>query len=1014
MGSLKPWIALFAVGAIGAAAYFLTSAGDALDYESTDRTAPESTTNEAAPIAPTVADSAEEPEAVALDRAAVESAPTPESAAKTAKRAANCTVTGRVVDEAGRPLAGVPVRVDTIGAMVIIDESGQRQGPGERKTTTGRDGRFELKDVVAGFGFSVKAEPTNLVLASKPLSRPEGGTLDVGDLVCEIGGTLVGRVVDDTGNGIAGAEVRAWTVDKPAAGGAGMILLGDGGAESARTAKTDAAGSFQISGLKSGEVAFSASAEGYTRESKKGVSLKKGETTPEMKLALSSGLTIEGVIVDRAGRALAGAKVNIMETIVDLSEGGFSSELQKSREIVADGNGNFRIAGLKTANYHVLGSADGYLSTTEESVPAGTRDLRVELDKAGMLHGYVRNSTNGSPVSDFQVTVRSEDAIGMVFVPGRNRADVVYGDKAAAVAGLADGNGLFAIPTAPGRKLVVEIRADGYAASEEISIDVPPGASIRKDIEIVPEIRLSGIVYTPDGEPAPDAIVSLTEKTAADAPSRGVFRARRVTADVDGEGGSDIHFDGQMPTARTDAEGRFTLKGLKPGDYAVGAQHKIWADSDPQSVALKIGDDIDGLELALKVAGILTGVAHDSEGKPLAGARVNLTPRAPKGDGEFAMLAGMSLPGGDPHGSDKSLSATSGSDGSYRIEGITPGEYLVDLVKPQTGGSGGGAFFAMAAFGGEAKGVPVTIEAGAEAQQDLFLPATGRVHGAVSETGGPLEGVSVSLKKADQGFFPMPAASAKTDARGRFELADVEPGEYTLSVKPAGAAAPIERKIDVRARQTANEDIRLPTGAMRGKVRDISSNKPLAGVTIEVKKHRDANDPAAPPSERRAVSMVMIASGGSGGATQTMTFGDEQELVKTDADGNFEVRYLEPGDYDVEIRGAGISPDKKERVTVREGAITEQVDFDATRGATLILTAKPANPDEPLMFVIAEVTATNDPSDSRREAGGGDSITIEGLKPGTYRVKLSSNELEGETTVTVESGDVTPIEVTLH
>lgn len=1016
MGSPKTWIALLAVAAVGAIAYLLSTGSEtAIPAESSESSSAPAEEPEV-PIAPSIADP-DAPEsnegAADLSRAAVESAPSPATDAKTGKRLANCTVAGRVVDEAGRPLAEVPVRIDTIGDMVIVDENGQRQGPGERKTKTGRDGRFELKDVVPGFGFSVKAEAPGLVLASKPLARQDGGVLDVGDLVCEIGGTLVGRVVDDSGNGIAGAEVRAWTVEKPAAGGAGMILLGDAGGDSARSTKTDASGSFRIAGLKSGEIAIAASAEGFTRESKKGVALKKGESSAEIKIALSSGLAIEGIVVDRSGRALGGANVRIMETVVDLSEGGISSELQKSREVVADGNGNFRIGGLKSASYHVFGSADGHLPTTKESVPAGTRDLRVELDAAGMLVGYVRNATDESPVSDFEVIVRSEERMGFLFVPGRARSGVLYGEKAAAAAGLADAKGLFAVPSAPGRKLAVEIRASGYAASEEISVDVPPGATTRRDFELVPEIRLSGIVYTPQGDPLPGALVSASEKTAAGAPGGFQFRARRVTRDIDAGGAGDVHIDGEQAPERTDSEGRFTLKGLKPGDYEVAARHETWADSDPVGVTLKLGDDVEGIELTMKVAGVLTGIAHDADGNPLQGASIRLSPQG--GDeGDLPMLAGISIPGGGPFGG-KASWATSEADGSYRIEGIAPGEYLAELTKPRAEGAAGGfAFLAVAGAGGAGKGVPVKIEAGEETRQDLFLPATGRVRGTVTETNGPLEGVSVSLKKEDQGFLPMPAASAKTDSRGRFELEDVEPGEYTLAVKAAGAAAPLERKVNVRARETLDEDVRLPTGAMRGKVRDIASNKPLAGVTIEVKKHVDEDSAAtAPQRPRRAMSMVMIADGGSGGAMQTMTFGDEEELVKTDADGNYEVRFLEPGEYDVEIRGGGVAPDKKERVTVREGAISEKVDFDATRGATLVITGKPADDDESLMFVVAEVTPTDDPTASRREAGGGSSIRVDGLKPGTYKVKLTSNQLAGETTVTVASGDVTPVEITL-
>lgn len=1019
MGSMQALVALIAVVAIGAVAYVMSSGGGAsysaepspLEVDATENVASEAQK-------PTIADPSIPPvEESTPTRAVAETdAANLASGATASRKLQACTVTGRVIDDAGNPLRGVPVKVSTLGEMVIIDESGQRQGPGERTTKSGVDGRFELKDVMAGFGFSVKAEPAGLVAASKPLPNQSGGTLDLGDLVCEIGGTLVGRVIDESGNGIAGAEVRAWSVDTTVGGGAGLLFLGDGGSNNGKVGKTDAAGAFQITGLKSGEIALSASAEGFTRESAKGIALKKGESTPEVKVALSSGLAIEGLVIDRSGGAVADATVRIMETVVDLSEGGFSSELQKSREIKTDGNGNFRIAGLKSANYHVLGNATGYLPTTKESVPAGSKDVRIELDRSGMVHGYVRNSTTNKAVEDFEVHVSSEEGFGFGFVPGRGRTEVVYGEKAAAITGLADSDGLFAIPSAPGRSITLDFTANGYAGGTSVRVDVPPGEKIRRDVDLVPEIRLSGIVYTPNGDPLPDALVSIEEKTATGGDEARTFvRARRAVAAADVDHG-EVHFEGEQPTDRTDAEGRFALKGLKPGDYELFARHSLWAESDRLSVELAVGDDLEGLELSLKAAGVLIGVAHDADGKPFGGARITVEPkRTASGDGEVVMAGGFAgVPGEEMFGGGKTKSATAAADGTFRVEGLAPGDYFANLKKPPTAGPGGGAFsISMLGTPGEQKGALVKIEAGEETEHDLFLPPTGRVRGTVTETNGPLEGVAVSLKKSSEDFFPMAVASAKTDGRGHFEMADIEPGEYKLSIKPAGAAAPLERKVVVRGREVVDEDVKLPTGAVRGKVRDVDSNRGIAGVVVEVRKHRDPNSTAnEPPQERRMMAMMMVNDGG-GGAVQTMKFGDDQELVKTDADGNYEVRFLEPGDYDVEIHGAGISPDKKDGVTVREGATTERVDFDAIRGATLLITAIPANSDDSIAFVTAEVAPTNDPTNTRREATGGNAITIDGLKPGTYTVSLRSNDLAGETTVTVESGDVKPLEITL-
>jgi protocatechuate 3,4-dioxygenase beta subunit len=1010
MGSMKLLLSAIAVLAVAGAAYLLSAGGSTYTTNEGESAADRATESPSVTAPPVETTTDSPPDATGATRATVEESPTPVALDSAAAKSSSCDVTGRVVDEAGRPLAGVPVAIATLGDMVIIDADGQRQGPREKATKTGNDGRFALKDVVPGFGTSVRAAPEGLVAATKPLQRQDGGTLDVGDLVCEVGGTLVGRVVSDAGTPIAGAEVRAWTTERASSGEIGLLVLGDTGGANAERVITDGSGGFRFTGMKPGDAVVSAVAEGFTRESVKGIAVKKGETSPEVKVALGSGLSIEGLVVDAGGRPLDGAKISILETVVDLSEGGMSHEYQKSREVTTDAGGNFRLGGLKPMAYHVTATAEGHYSATRDSVAAGTKDVRVTLEKSGLVYGYVRDVTNNSPVSNFEVRVNRNDS-GFPFDAVRygNAPSVIYGDKAAKLVGAASSEGLFAIPSSPSRSLRLDIEADGYATGTSVDVTVPAGDRVMRDIELTPEIRLSGIVMTPAGDPLPDAIVSIDHLSVGDANGGFAFRARAIRA----EPGGDIHFDGQMPHARSDAEGRFTLKGLKPGDFEVRATHEKWAPAEKVTVKLELGRSVEDLELVVSEAGVLAGVAHDAEGKPTGGLMVSMTTKKQIATGG-TFLSASSIGGdlaSDMNG--RPLAAKSNPDGTYRIDGIEPGDYFVTVKKPADPGIGGMAMIAYAETGGDKpKGVPVTIEAGQETQQDLFVPPTGRVRGTVTEATGPVAGVSVSLE-IKGGFFPQAAASGTTDDRGHFELSDVEPGEYTLKIKPAGAAIPVERKVEVRARETIDEDLLLPTGAIRGQVRDRDSNKGLANVVIDVKPHRDAAEQAEERTERR-MSMVMINAGGGGGGVQTMTFGDEEQLVKTDADGNYELKYLAAGDYDIEIRGGGVAPEKKERVAVGEAKVTEHVNFDAIRGATLVVTAKPGNSDDIIQFIMVEVTSTANASESRNEASGGNVSTIEGLKPGTYKLKVTSNDIEGETTVTVVSGETKPVEVTLE
>ncbi len=1019
MNPLRALFIVIALAAIGGVAYFMTTTSSAPDdsvaqHGKQDAGKTESNAPLDAPKIENGADKAEPEAAQTPTRAAAESAPNATGPKEAASRA-TCRVVGRVVDDGGAPLAGIPVSIATINGLVIIDEKGDRQAPRDKGTKSGPDGRFALEGVHAGFGTSVRVEPDKLVIAEKPVPKQDGGVIDLGDFVCATGGTLVGRVVNEAGNPIAGANVEAWTVEK-GKGSAGLFMIGDGGQQKSRKTVSDGSGNFRIDGLAPGEAALSVAAEGHTREFKKGVEVKRAEISPEVLVALSSGASIEGVVLDSAGHAIPDAKVRIMETVLDLTEGGLSNQVQQSREVAADASGNFKLTGLKDSAYHVVGRAPGYLPVTKESVASGSKDVRITLERSGIVYGYVRSSKDKKPVEKFSVRLENVGFGGPVFIPIRDsQTEAVYGVEAAKLVGVAESAGLYAFTALPSEGIRLNFEADGFASGAGTELTVKGNSKVQQDVELQPEIRLSGIVLGSDGKGVEGAQVVLSKHSDEAADTGGgarVFTRRARLAGPSRAAPALAFGDGEEPVTTSGPDGKFTLKGLHAGDFDLVANHPNWAPADRMPVTLKDGDDLEGVKLELKEAGVLIGVAYDADGKPFANGIVSVNPKRQGGDGNSISAIGgafadTSLPGlpGSP------LVATSGADGKFRIGGIPPGQYLATLKAPQKA-SGGTAVFMSVNGGPEQKGKPVAIEAGQETEQDLFLTPTGKVAGTVTEAGKPIANVIVSLKEKGS-FMPMDIGNGKTDDRGHYEIADVEPGEYTLSVKPAGAAIPVVKKVGIRPRETVDADIGMPTGGMSGKVRDRDSSKGLPNVTVEVRKHRAKSGGDDAPQEARSVGIVMISAGGGGGGMQTMKFGDEEDSVKTDAEGNYVVRFLEPGDYDVEIKGAGISPDKRESVSVAEGKVVPNVNFDAIRGASLIITAKPAN-DEPLQFVTLEIHPTDKPDEQRREASGGNSITVDGLKPGEYTLTVSSGQFEGTATVTLASGEKKPIEVPLH
>jgi len=145
---------------------------------------------------------------------------------------------GRVVDEELRPLAGVRVRVGPLsgelaryglpelvagGAFGAVDERGGGVTLFElpdwisaleprlplATTTSGADGRFALERVPAGSLAVLLDRPGRAPRLARSIELAAGAREDLGDLELGAGRALSGRVLDERGAPVAGAEVRA-------------------------------------------------------------------------------------------------------------------------------------------------------------------------------------------------------------------------------------------------------------------------------------------------------------------------------------------------------------------------------------------------------------------------------------------------------------------------------------------------------------------------------------------------------------------------------------------------------------------------------------------------------------------------------------------------------------------------------------------------------------------------------------------------------------------------------------
>jgi Carboxypeptidase regulatory-like domain len=262
-------------------------------------------------------------------------------------------VFGFVRSEAGKPIAGARVsRSKAAGgrdpatairqiAIAVSGDSGEMisfgGGGGE---LTDAEGYFEMTRVPPGtYKLTAKVKGTAGAVREQVVVA-EGGRTGPIRLVTSAGLEISGVVVDEMGQPVAGASVRA---------------LRSGSQSSART---NAAGAFKLTGLAPGKVrlmVFGGGRGGWMGGGKP-VSQEAEAGSSGVRIVLRKGLTLAGRLVDSTtGAQVTGARVSLVSKVGDTM----------NRRMTIGMNGSFRFTGLKPGEYSVEVTARGYQQAAE-------------------------------------------------------------------------------------------------------------------------------------------------------------------------------------------------------------------------------------------------------------------------------------------------------------------------------------------------------------------------------------------------------------------------------------------------------------------------------------------------------------------------------------------------------------------------------------------------------------------------------------------------------------------------
>lgn len=297
------------------------------------------------------------------------------------------------------------------------------------------------------------------------------------------------------------------------------------------------------------------------------------------------------------------------------------------------------------------------------------------------------------------------------------------------------------------------------------------------------------------------------EKTSEHKPPPCVVTGRVVTA-VDGialkstrvalvpEGHTSKK---QIYSVNTDSEGRFVLKDVEQGRYEFFAMHAGYVDQHYQAksaekgatLSLKAGEKVSDVLFRMTQAAVITGRITNEDGEPMV--RLQVVASRPPSEDE---LEDETRPAPRKQKLMPVSSAMTDDRGQYRIFGLKPGEYFLqvtDNFQPDwVGGVVDESYRVRESFGSEhaatyypgvnqvSQAQSISVKAGEEAQADIPLRVvkTVEVAGRVIGPNGPAKDAWLQMQTPGEDVGVELHGSC--DDKGNFRMKGVPPGSYVI------------------------------------------------------------------------------------------------------------------------------------------------------------------------------------------------------------------------------------------
>jgi hypothetical protein len=297
-----------------------------------------------------------------------------------------------------------------------------------------------------------------------------------------------------------------------------------------------------------------------------------------------------------------------------------------------------------------------------------------------------------------------------------------------------------------------------------------------------------------------------------------------LPADVAGTSGTEATTAREaLVSVRTDAHGRFAVKKLPAGPIDLAVRARRFAPvllrgivpslvpGSPAEAPADLG------KIVLQAGAVLTGSVEDPEGRPLAGALVRVGRTDELDDW-------LSWAGAKPENEWRT-----GVDGGFEAIDLTPGDWLRLRIERE-------------GYASRTIGLDTWLE---EPPRIVLTPISQVAGRVLDEAGSPVPAARVILEneRADSCL-----AEGPTDALGRFAIAGLPPGRYTLHVSAANHLPAEPEPVKVVAGSNVTDlTILLSDGAViEGQV-TTADGDPAVGAEVRL---ADPSSPLAPGARR--------------------------------------------------------------------------------------------------------------------------------------------------------------------